>query len=56
MVKDEAKTQVAVSHRRLAGAEAGQERKVYWRQAMADLKRLLESWPTGERRQAGRAA
>ncbi|MDK1476359.1 hypothetical protein QNO07_23580 [Streptomyces sp. 549] len=41
--KGEAKAQVAVEHTRLPDGEAGARMKAYWRERLAELKRLLES-------------
>jgi uncharacterized protein YndB with AHSA1/START domain len=42
LVKGEAKSTLALEHRRLADSEQAERMKAYWRQRLADLKSLLE--------------
>jgi uncharacterized protein YndB with AHSA1/START domain len=45
--KGETKSQVAVQHQRLPDADAAEQRKAYWRDALTALKSLLEHDPNG---------
>jgi hypothetical protein len=47
VAKGDAKAQVAVLHEKLADAEAAARMKEYWRERLAELKRLAENRVTG---------